>query len=215
MMRNVDYTLYLVTDSTLMCTETVEESVERAIRGGCTLVQLREKNASGRAFYETAARVREMTERMGIPLIINDRIDIALAVKADGVHVGQDDMPARVARRLIGTDRILGVSAGTLEEAITAVHDGADYLGVGAMFSTDTKSDADVTTFAELKRICEAVTVPIVAIGGINQQTVSQFDGIAIDGIAVVSAIVAQPNMEAAAQALKERFIIGRKTNRI
>lgn len=211
MKRNVDYTLYLVTDSALMSTATVEESVERAIRGGCTLVQLREKNVAGRAFFDTAVRVREITERMGVPLIINDRIDIALAVGADGVHVGQDDMPASAARRLIGTERILGVSAGTLAQALTAVNDGADYLGVGAMFSTGTKTDADVTTFAELRCICEAVSVPIVAIGGINYQTLPQFDGIAINGLAVVSAIVAQSDIEAAARTLKERFVAGRK----
>lgn len=210
MKHNVDYTLYLVTDSALMSTATVEESVERAIRGGCTLVQLREKNASGRAFFDTALRVREITKCMGVPLIINDRIDIALAVGADGVHVGQDDMPAAVAHRLIGAERILGVSAGTLEEARAAVDDGADYLGVGAMFSTGTKTDADVTTFAELQRICETVSVPIVAIGGINQQTIPQFDGIAIDGLAVVSAIVAQTDIETAARTLKDRFIAGR-----
>lgn len=203
MKPDIDYTLYLVTDRALMSSATIDESVEQAIRGGVTLVQLREKDVSSRDFYETARRVRALTTRLGVPLIINDRADIALAVDADGVHVGQEDLPVEVVRRIVGPDRIVGVSAGNLADALKAVDAGADYLGVGAMYATGTKSDAGITTMAELHRIRETVQLPIVVIGGINQITAPRFYGTGIDGLAVVSAIVAQTDVAKAAKELK------------
>ena len=150
-MNSIDYTLYVCTDRGLMSSPTIEESVEKAIKGGAGVIQLREKDASGRSFLRIAESVHAITRRYGIPLIINDRVDIALAVGAEGVHLGQDDIPARDARRIIGPDMILGVSASSLEEARQAERDGADYLGVGAMNPTMTKSDADTVTVDELK----------------------------------------------------------------
>ena len=202
----MNLSLYLVTDSELMSTATVEESVEQAILGGVTIVQLREKTASSRDFYDTALRVRDITRNHGVPLIINDRVDIALAVDADGVHVGQEDLPTDVARRIIGPDMILGVSAGNLAEAQAARDAGADYLGIGAMYPTGTKTDAHITTLAELQRIRSAIDLPIVVIGGINKKTIPDFAGSGIDGIAVVSAIIAQPDITTAAKELLAIF---------
>lgn len=139
MKPKIDYSIYLVTDRDLMSTETLEEAVEKAIIGGCTLIQLREKDCSSLDFYNTAVRVKEITDKHNIPLIINDRVDIALAVDAAGVHVGQSDIPAAIVRKVIGNDKILGVSTGSVNEALEAEKNGADYLGVGAMYSTGTK----------------------------------------------------------------------------
>ncbi len=206
MKPKVDYTLYLCTDRGLMTTGTVEESVELAIDGGCTVIQLREKQCSSRDFYELALRVKGITARRGVPLIINDRVDICLAAGADGVHVGQSDLPACQVRRLLGPDRILGVSARTLEEALEAQENGADYLGVGAMYATSTKTDAQVVSMETLRAIRGAVQIPIVVIGGINRDTLEPFRGMGIDGLAVVSAVVAQQDIRAAARELVERF---------
>lgn len=206
MKPKVDYTLYLCTDRGLMTTDTVEESVELAIDGGCTVIQLREKQCSSRDFYELALRVKGITARRGVPLIINDRVDICLAAGADGVHVGQSDLPACQVRRLLGPDRILGVSARTLEEALEAQENGADYLGVGAMYATSTKTDAQVVSMETLRAIRGAVQIPIVVIGGINRDTLEPFRGMGIDGLAVVSAVVAQQDIRAAARELVERF---------
>lgn len=206
MKPKVDYTLYLCTDRGLMTTDTVEESVELAIDGGCTVIQLREKQCSSRDFYELALRVKGITARRGVPLIINDRVDICLAAGADGVHVGQSDLPACQVRRLLGPDRILGVSARSLEEALEAQENGADYLGVGAMYATSTKTDARVVSMETLRAIRGAVQIPIVVIGGINRDTLEPFRGMGIDGLAVVSAVVAQQDIRAAARELVERF---------
>ena len=206
MKNKMDYTLYLCTDRNLMTTKTIEESVELAIQGGCTVVQLREKDCSSLEFYQLALRVKAITDPYHVPLIINDRMDIALAVNADGVHVGQSDLPASVVRKMIGQDKILGVSASSLAEAVQAQNDGADYLGVGAMYSTATKTDAENVTLAELKEIRKAVSIPIVVIGGINKDTVGNFKGLGIDGLAVVSAIVAQKDIAAAAHELVTLF---------
>lgn len=206
MKPKVDYTLYLCTDRGLMTTDTVEESVELAIDGGCTVIQLREKQCSSRDFYELALRVKGITAPRGVPLIINDRVDICLAAGADGVHVGQSDLPAGQVRRLLGPDRILGVSARTLEEALEAQESGADYLGVGAMYATSTKTDAQVVSMETLRAIRQAVEIPIVVIGGINRDTMEAFRGMGIDGLAVVSAVVAQKDIRAAARELVDRF---------
>ena len=202
--QNIDWSLYLCTDRRLMSSSTIEENVECALKGGVTAVQLREKECSSREFLELALRVKGLTSRYGVPLIINDRVDIALAAGADGVHVGQDDLPCRTVRQIAGPDMLIGVSVSALDEAIRAEQDGADYLGVGAMFPTGTKTDAEVITVGLLKEIRKAVSIPIVIIGGINMNTAPQLKGLDIDGIAVVSAIVAQPDVEAAARGLLE-----------
>jgi thiamine-phosphate pyrophosphorylase len=206
MKRNIDYSLYLVTDRELMAAASIEECVEQAVRGGCTVVQLREKTASSREFYETAARVRRITRDCGVPLIINDRADIALAVGADGVHIGQRDLPYEAARRIVGKDAVIGVSVSALTEAAAAAALGADYLGVGAMFATGTKTDARITSMEELRRIRAEVKIPIVVIGGINKDTVPLFAGTGIDGIAVVSVVVSQKDARGAARELKTLF---------
>jgi thiamine-phosphate pyrophosphorylase len=206
MKPKIDYSIYLVTDRDLMSTETLEEAVEQAIIGGCTLVQLREKDCSSLDFYTTAVKVKEITDKYNVPLLINDRLDIALAVNAEGVHVGQSDLPVSVVRKIIGEDKIIGISAGTLKEAIQGQKDGADYLGVGAMYATGTKKDANPTSMEELKKIRENVSLPIVVIGGINKERVGDFKGIGIDGLAIVSAIIAQKDIAGAAREIKELF---------
>lgn len=203
-MKKIDYTLYLVTDRNQPAPGTFEKVVEEAIRGGATLVQLREKLGDTGIFYERARQLKQVTDRYHVPLIIDDRIDIMLAVDADGVHVGQSDMPVSVARKMIGHDKILGVSAGTLEEAVKAEKDGADYLGVGAMFPTATKTDADITSMETLKAILQTVHIPVVVIGGINQKTIPQFKDLGIAGYAVVSAIMASRDPRNSAEELKE-----------
>ncbi len=202
-MRDIDYTLYLVTDRELMSCPTVEESVERAIAGGASVVQLREKNCTSREFYELALRVKKITAVLGVPLIINDRIDICLAADADGVHLGQKDMPCFAARKILGRDKIIGVSAALPEEARRAELDGADYLGVGAVFATSTKSDTRPVTPELIRQIRAAVNIPFVAIGGINKNNISQLYGLGINGAAVVSAVVAQNDIEAAAREMR------------
>ena len=205
MKPRIDYTLYLCTDRGLMSTETLDEAVEQAIEGGCTLVQLREKDCSTADFYETSCHVKAIADAHGVPLLINDRVDIALAVNAAGVHLGQSDLPASVARRILGPDKIIGVSVAKLEEAVMAELDGADYLGVGAMFPTGTKANTRSVTMEGLAEIREAVTIPIVVIGGIGPQNAAQFKG-KCDGLAVVSAIIAQPDIRKAAAELKTIF---------
>ena len=212
MKPDIDYTLYLVTDSSLMVHDSIEACVELAISGGCTVVQLREKSASSRVFYETALRIRAITTQLATPLIINDRADIAAAVDADGVHIGQDDLPYEAARRIVGHDKLIGISVNNLHEAQIAAACGADYLGVGAIHATGTKTDADRTSIDELKRIRNAIRIPIVAIGGIKRDNVWAFEGTGIDGIAVVSAIVSEKDAAGAARELKARFqrVMGR-----
>lgn len=202
MKGNIDYTLYLVTDRELMSTAKLEDAVEQAILGGCTLIQLREKKCSSLEFYDIAKGIKKITDKYELPLIINDRIDIALAVDLCRGTYWSTSLPVAIARKLIGEDKILGVSVSNLEEAVKAYKDGADYLGVGAMFTTNTKSDASLTTMEELKQIRKNVSLPIVVIGGINKATIDKFKGIDIDGFAVVSAIISQPDIRAAAEEL-------------
>ncbi len=203
-MKSIDYTLYLVTDRRMPKEGHLEEVVEKAIQGGVTLVQLREKSGDTGILYERAVALKKVTDAYHLPLIIDDRIDIMLACDAAGVHVGQSDMPAKIARKLIGPDKILGVSAATLEEALKAEADGADYLGVGAMYPTATKKDADFTSLETLKKIKDRVHIPVVAIGGINETTIPDFKGSTIDGFAIVSAIMASSEPGKVAKDLKD-----------
>lgn len=201
-----DYSLYLVTDRMRMSTRTLGEAVEQAVIGGCTLVQLREKDISALDFYTLALEIKKITDRYGIPLIINDCIDIAMAAGAAGVHIGQQDIPADIARKVIGRDMLLGVSVGSVAEAIDAVKAGADYLGVGAMFPTGTKPDAGFVSMEELGRIRKAVDIPIVVIGGISRENAMLFRPMGVEGLAVVSAVIAQPDIKASAADLKSLF---------
>jgi thiamine-phosphate pyrophosphorylase len=200
----MDYTLYLVTDAGLSQGRSHAEVVEAAIRGGVTVVQYREKSAPTRRMIEEAREIRQLCRAAGVPFIVNDRVDVALAVDADGVHVGQDDMPAAVARRLIGKGRILGVSAGNVEEARKAVVDGADYIGASPVFATPTKPDAPQAMGIEgLRKLARAVGIPVVAIGGMNAGNAASIMAAGAAGGAVISAIVAAPDVEAAARAIR------------
>ena len=204
MKPEMDYTLYLVTDRTLAGARDFDDLVGRAVRGGCTLVQLREKDASSGELYERALRLKRVTDYFHVPLIIDDRVDIMLAVDAAGVHLGQSDLPAEAARRLIGPDKILGVSARTVDEAEAAESAGADYLGVGAVFPTATKTDAEPVARETLAAICAAVRIPVVAIGGLNAKNIPLLEGSGISGAAVVSAVMGAEDPEEAARKLKE-----------
>jgi thiamine-phosphate pyrophosphorylase len=200
----VNYTLYLVTDAGLSRGRPNAEVAEAAIRGGVTVVQYREKSASTRRMLEEARELRQICRAAGVPFIVNDRVDIALAVDADGVHVGQDDMPASLARRLIGKARILGVSAGNVEEARRAAADGADYIGASPVFATATKPDAPPAMGVEgLRKMAGAVSIPVVAIGGMNVENAASILAAGAAGLAVVSAIVGADDVEAAAKAIR------------
>lgn len=204
-MNKIDYNTYLVTDTDMCPRENLIDVVSEAIRGGVTLVQLREKEISTREFYSEAVLLKELCKRHGVPLIINDRLDIALAVDADGVHIGQSDMPIDVVRRILGNDKIIGLSAGNVPDAEEAVKGGADYLGVGAVFHTSTKSDACDVGIEMLKKVRSAVKIPIVGIGGINADNIENLYGTGIDGVAVVSCIMASDDPYNAAKQLAEK----------
>ena len=204
-MNNLDLSLYLVTNNS-QDEEKFLKIIEDAIKGGVTIVQLREKTSGTLDFYNLAVRVKKITQKYNVPLIINDRIDIALAIDADGVHVGQSDMPAKVARNMIGNDKILGVSAATIKEATKAQEDSADYIGVGAVYPTNTKDDASSVTKKELKEIVESVNIPVVAIGGITQENVCELRDSGISGISVVSAIMNAKNPKLASENLLKEF---------
>lgn len=192
--------LYLVTDSDMLKKVDLCTAVEQAIQGGVTLVQLREKNLSSLELYNTALQVKKVTDSYNIPLIINDRLDIMLAIDAAGVHLGQKDIPAKAARRLVGKNKLLGVSAATIEEAKLAQQDGADYLGVGALFTTTTKNNTRPVTIELLKQIKQSVSIPVVAIGGIKASNAAQLRPANIDGVAVVSDILGKADIFSAAQ---------------
>jgi len=211
MNKNIDYSLYVVTDRNIMSSESIEKSVELAIKGGATIIQLRENSIEDREFYNLAVSVKLITDKYDIPLIINNRIDIALAVNAAGVHVGQQDIPADIVRKIIGENKLLGVSARNLEEAINAVENGADYLGIGAMYETAVKTDAVLVSMGELENIRQNVEKPIVVIGGINEYTLPDFDKTGIDGIAVVSAVVGAEDVMLAANRMYKRFLKGQE----
>lgn len=206
MKPDIDYTLYLCTDRNLMTTETLEESVELAIKGGVSVVQLREKECTSREFYQMAKAVKTITDAYEIPLLINDRVDIALAVGADGVHLGQKDIPVQAARDLLGADKIVGATANTVELAEQAWQSGADYLGVGDIFGTTTKSDTKQISLEDLKAIRAAVQIPVVAIGGVNEENISLLRETGVEGAAVISAVVGQKDITAAAERLISNF---------
>ncbi len=188
-MKDIDLSLYLVTDSTGSQGRFLEV-IEESLLGGVSIVQLREKTACTLDFYNLALDVKEITDDYNVPLIINDRVDIALAVDADGVHVGQSDMPCGVTRKLIGDDKILGVSATSVLEAERAECDGADYIGSGAVFPTSTKDDASLITKHDLADIADSVNIPVVAIGGITVDNACELKDVGIEGLSVVSAIM-------------------------
>src|SRR3712207_1359279 len=210
MNKKLDYSLYLVTDRSVLGNKSLEESIKNAILGGVTVVQLREKMVSSMEFYNIALKVKAITDKYNVPLIINDRLDIALAVDAAGVHVGQKDLPAKVVRKVLGDKKILGVSTATVKEAIKAEKDGADYLGIGSVFQTSTKKDARNISVDKLREVKEFVNIPAVAIGGVNESNVSKLKGTNIDGIAVISAILGKDDVGLAATNLKNIFLEGR-----
>jgi thiamine-phosphate pyrophosphorylase len=196
--------LYAITDRAWVEGDTLEAQVEETIKGGATFIQLREKELSFDKFAEEAREIKKITDKYDIPFVINDNIEVALAVDADGVHVGQGDMNAKDVRKLIGEDKIIGVSAQTVEQAVLAEQNGADYLGVGAMFPTSTKADADCISIEQLKKICDAVYIPVVAIGGINEDNVGDLKGSGADGISVISAIFSKPDIFKATKNLRK-----------
>lgn len=196
--------LYLVSDRTWLKERELEDDIEKAILGGVTMVQLREKELTEDAFIKQALKVKAVCAKYNIPFIINDNVNVALAVDSDGIHIGQSDQPANVVREKIGPNKILGVSVHNLSEAFTAKKAGANYLGVGAIFSTATKTDANKVSLEELLSITTNVNLPVVAIGGINLDNCLNLKGTKIEGIAVVSTILAAAEIERAAYKLKE-----------
>ena len=204
-MKDLDLSLYLVTDKS----DDVEKflkTIEEGINGGVSVVQIREKTADTLDFYNLALRVKDITARYDVPLIINDRVDVALAIDADGVHVGQSDMPCDVTRKLVGPNKIVGVSAATIEEAKKAEKDGADYIGSGAVFPTATKDDAPKITKKDLKEIVESIEIPVVAIGGITIDNAYELKDTGIAGLSVVSAIMSSDNPKKSSQELLKIF---------
>ena len=188
--------LYAVTDRMWTGKQTLYEQVEDALRGGVTCVQLREKELDEDAFLKEAIEIKELCHKYRVPFFVNDNVEIAIQCGADGIHVGQEDMAAGAVRALVGDQMMIGVSVHTVEEAIEAVKNGADCLGVGAMFSTSTKLDADVLPMQTLSDICHAVDIPVVAIGGLNKNNIAKLAGTGVDGVALVSAIFAAEDIE-------------------
>ncbi len=189
-------TLYAVTDRTWVKDTTLMDQVKEALEGGITFLQLREKHLSKKEFIKEAREMKELSKEYKVPFVINDNIEVALAVDADGVHIGQDDMSVEEARKLLGEDKIIGVSAHNVEEAIKAQKGGADYLGVGAVCATSTKKDANVVSKEEIKKICHTVEIPVVAIGGIKKENIKTLEGTDVDGVAVISAIFAAKDIK-------------------
>ena len=198
-----DLLLYAVTDRSWLRGGTLYEQVEKALQGGATMLQLREKELCEKAFLEEAKRIKALCRYYGVPFIVNDSVAVAAAVGADGVHVGQSDREAGSVREALARDRIVGVSAQTVEQALLAEKRGADYLGVGAVFPTGTKADAEAVSLDTLREICSAVSIPVVAIGGISLENAARLRGTGIRGISVVSAIFAASDIEAASRALR------------
>lgn len=204
--KEIDYTLYAITDRSWVGNQTLEQQVEQAIRGGATIVQLREKNCLPQEKKALALKVQDVCKQYQVPFIVNDDVMLAKEIEADGVHIGQDDMQVQKAREILGENAIIGVTAKTVEQATAAQRAGADYLGSGALFGSHTKTNAIPMTFALFDEICESVTIPVVAIGGINEENVQQLHGLKMDGIAVVSAIFAKEDIEKSTRELYERI---------
>lgn len=195
--------LYAVTDRHWLGEETLYDQVKKALDGGATFVQLREKNLVREVFLAEAKEIQKLCKKYGVPFVVNDEVSIAKDIDADGVHVGQSDMEAMDVRKILGPDKIIGVSAQTVEQAIIAEKHGADYLGVGAVFTTGSKDDADDVSHETLKAICEAVSIPVIAIGGITKDNVAELAGSGICGVAVISAIFGQKDIQKATEELK------------
>ena len=206
-MSKVDYSLYLVTDRKLCGDRSLIKCVEEAILGGVTIVQLREKDVTSREFYTVAMEVKKITDKYNVPLIINDRIDIALAIDACGVHIGQEDLSCELARKLLSSDKIVGVSAHNIEEAKLAELQGANYVGCGSVFKTSTKDNVEELGVDKLKEIKENVSIPVVAIGGINEKNIELLYGSNVDGVAVVSAIISKEGIQEVSKDLKNKII--------
>ena len=204
-MKKFDPSLYFITDSTNYSEEEFLSRVEQALRGGVTLLQLREKSKSTREYLELAEKVHELTKRYGVPLVIDDRVDVALAIDAEGVHVGAGDLPVAIARKLMGDDKIVGATAKTVPWAMEAWEQGADYLGVGAIYPTTTKVKTVLTSTDTLRDICAAVPIPVNAIGGLNRDNIDVLSGIPIAGLCAVSAIMKADDPEKATIKLKAR----------
>ena len=193
--------LYLVTNRYQDSVESFLEKVETACRSGVTIVQLREKNLTTNQYYQLAKQVKEITDAYQVPLIIDDRLDVCLAVDAAGLHIGDDELPVSVARQVLGPDKILGVTAKTVERALEAEESGADYLGTGAIFPTTTKENAPITLISTLKTICQRVAIPVVAIGGLTSENIDQLAATGIAGVAVVRDLMQAEDIEAKTQA--------------
>ena len=196
--------LYAVTDRMWTGKQTLMEQVEDALKGGATCMQLREKELDEAAFLQEALEMKALCEKYHVPFFVNDNVAIAVKCKADGIHVGQSDMATAKVRQTVGEDMMIGVSVHSVEEALEAVRNGADCLGVGAMFSTSTKTNADVLTKEVLKEICDAVDVPVVAIGGISKENMKELSGTGVDGVALVSAIFAAEDIEQECRVLRQ-----------
>lgn len=204
--RREDLALYAVTDRAWLRGQTLYEQVEQSLRGGVTMLQLREKNLSDSEFMTEALELQKLCRQYHTPFIINDNVRLAKEIDADGVHVGQSDWKPEDVRQLLGEHKIIGVSAKTVEQALIAEKNGADYIGCGAVFATDTKKDASVIAYDTLKSVCEAVSIPVVAIGGITKSSICKLKGSKICGVAVVSAIFAQSDIEQATKELRQEI---------
>lgn len=204
-MKKFDSSLYFITDSSDYTEQEFLGRVEQALKGGVTLLQLREKDKSTREYIELAQKVHSIAKRYNVPLIIDDRVDVALAIDAEGVHVGQSDMPVILARKLMGENKIVGATTKTVEQAKEAYEQGADYLGVGAIYPTTTKVKTILTSTETLQDICESVDIPVNAIGGLNKDNIDILEGINIAGICVVSAIMKADDPQKATEELKVR----------
>ncbi len=199
----IDYSLYLCTNSEINSDYPIECCVDQAIWGGVTIVQIREKGKNYNEFFQIASRIKKVTDKYDIPLIINDNLDVAKNIKADGIHIGQNDISCLEARKILGSEKIIGVTVTNVSEAKQAVESGATYLGVGAIYKSTTKKDAIVVGIDELKKIVEYSSIPVVVIGGINENTIPMLKNIKIDGYAMIRPILAQKNITASAKKLK------------